>query len=609
MAINGTNLYVAAGDSGLSIFDISDPRGPRVLGRAGVGVFVTYAGVAIQGRFAYVIARRLRPTTMDYVGSLDVFDVAEPSMPKLMGSYASCYTTSIAVCNNYAYLCDNCGVRILDISNPTNIFYVAGLPVLGGSIALRGNYAYHASDTLTVLDIHDPNHPQFLGASGPTGTGNGITLAGDYAYVADGDKGAHIVDISDPLNPQRIGGFDTRGSALGIAVAGNRAFVADGAVGLTVLDIRKTAVPQRLATANTGDGALAVAIQNDLAFVIDSRLGFEIFDVGNPASPQLRARYPTNTPVHDVAVLGNRAYLSSRTGFDIVDIQDPVTPRFISRFTLTTTNGFSYLSSISVQANFAYLIDYYSGLHVVDISNPTAPYRVGGVITPVSARKIAVRGNFAYIANGYNGLWIIDIVNPANPKLSGSCKTTGDSQDVIVSGDYAYLVDRVGVQVIEIRNPAVPVRVGGYSISSETYGVAMHSNYLYVATRYAGIEVFDVRDPPQPRRVGGNKAFESIRLAVSAKGVFVASPTIEGLIALDVYQPLVLMSFARSSSGPFRFSARGTRGMSVQIQRSTNLQDWADWGSEVNFGSQPAIEFTDSDAANDHMSFYRASYR
>ena len=42
----------------------------------------------------------------------------------------------------------------------------------------------------------------------------------------------------------RVGGYDTSGYALGVAVAGNYAYVADGDAGLQVIDVSNPANPR-----------------------------------------------------------------------------------------------------------------------------------------------------------------------------------------------------------------------------------------------------------------------------------------------------------------------------------------------------------------------------
>jgi hypothetical protein len=60
---------------------------------------------------------------------------------------------------------------------------------------------------------------------------------GNNAYVADYNTGLQVIDVSNPTNCVRIGGYFTSGSAEGVTVVGNYAYGADGAVGLAIIEI------------------------------------------------------------------------------------------------------------------------------------------------------------------------------------------------------------------------------------------------------------------------------------------------------------------------------------------------------------------------------------
>jgi hypothetical protein len=46
-----------------------------------------------------------------------------------------------------------------------------------------------------------------------------------------------VIDVSNPANPVDVGGYVTSGQANGVAVAGNYAYVADGEWGLAILQL------------------------------------------------------------------------------------------------------------------------------------------------------------------------------------------------------------------------------------------------------------------------------------------------------------------------------------------------------------------------------------
>ncbi|MFM6592768.1 MAG: hypothetical protein ACKPJH_08845, partial [Dolichospermum sp.] len=59
---------------------------------------------------------------------------------------------------------------------------------------------------------------------------------------------------------------------------------------------------------------------------------------------------------------------------------------------------------MQVVGNYAYVTDYYSGLQIIDISNPTTPTLKGNYDTSGSAIGVQVVGNYAYVADHDSGL-------------------------------------------------------------------------------------------------------------------------------------------------------------------------------------------------------------
>ena len=121
----------------------------------------------------------------------------------------------------------------------------------------------------------------------------------------------------------------------------------------------------------------------------------------------------------------------------------------------------------------------------------------------------------------------------------------------------------------------------------------------------AGLQVIDVSDPTQPRRVGGNSAFDAFDITVAGNNVFVTAGE-QGLMILDLFRapPLRLEPVSPQQPGAFRFLLHGEAGLSVRVQRSSNLRDWEDW-QPVTLGAVPA-ELTDPDAGAIPHRFYRA---
>jgi len=75
------------------------------------------------------------------------------------------------------------------------------------------------------------------------GYASGVTIAGDYAYVADQSSGLLVIDISDPTNPSLAGSYNTSGSAMGVDITGDYAYVADHDYGLQVIEYQRPDEP------------------------------------------------------------------------------------------------------------------------------------------------------------------------------------------------------------------------------------------------------------------------------------------------------------------------------------------------------------------------------
>ena len=71
-----------------------------------------------------------------------------------------------------------------------------------------------------------PFVPTLAGNYDTPGTARGVTISGDYAYVAVGSSGLQVIDISDPTAPSYAGDYCYGpGSAWGVAISGDYAYV------------------------------------------------------------------------------------------------------------------------------------------------------------------------------------------------------------------------------------------------------------------------------------------------------------------------------------------------------------------------------------------------
>ena len=142
--------------------------------------------------------------------------------------------------------------------------------------------------------------------------------------------------------------------------------------------------------------------------------------------------------------------------------------------------------------NLAYIADSYSGVQIIDISNPASPAFKGSYQTPSYANDVEIVGNLAYIAGDYSGVQIIDISNSASPALKGSYQTS--ARDVEIVGNLAYIANYYssGVQIIDISNTASPSFKAFYGTPGHAQAVKVVNNKAYVANSDKGVSIFDI---------------------------------------------------------------------------------------------------------------------
>jgi hypothetical protein len=311
------------------------------------------------------------------------------------------------------------------------------LLVLGGATAKTMKQPLTSPDKSNLVTII----PEVIGQIDIPAYALGVWVAGDYAYVADGDNGLNIINISNPANPVKVGFYLASYLIQDVVVAGNYAYIAEGWYhGFRILDISTPANPTEVGFYETQGFVCAVAVSGRYAYVDDAYTGFFILDISNPAVPNVVGSYEMADPTADMAVAGDYAYFSS-DGLMIIDISNPVAPKEVGFYDLHEIT-----IDIAVEGNYAYLHNYYpwSGLHIIDISDPAAPTEVGFYDTLVYyGSVVVVQGRYAYITGltTSHGLQILDISNPTAPVEVGFYDTPRPAKGGMVVGNHVYIAE------------------------------------------------------------------------------------------------------------------------------------------------------------------------
>ncbi len=504
--VAGNYAYVADYASGLQIVDLTNPKAPVI-----VGSYDT-PGVAndvfVSGNYAYVA---------DDGSGLQIIDVSNPKTPSLAGNYDTPGDAkAVFIFGNYAYVADGSyGLQIIDITNPQTPTLIKNYyNLLSGtnSVFVEGNYAYVVDDSagLKILNITDPKNPTVVGTFSDLKDPRDIFVSGNYAYVADNTVGLKIINITDPKNPQLAGSFptsDTTFSTSSVYAVGNYAYVADGFAGFKILDVSNPSVPTVFKEYKVeGEQALGVFVSGNYVYFAYGYSGLHVLPLSEAGAKiasasthwKIRAevknkygnmtqatRDPWTVTYNHSPVIGS-IETSQEAGLYLVgDYGDPV-----------------YGSEVFVQGGYAYVMDRFFGLRIVEVINPREPKLIGNL--PGFGYAVYTSGKYAYIAGGSkSGLKVVDISDPYNPTVVGTYDTPGTAYDVYVVNNYAYVADGdTGLLIINVADPTAPSLIGAYDTPGVAQGVYVLDDFAYVADSKSGLKIIDISNPAAPTMKG-----------------------------------------------------------------------------------------------------------
>lgn len=307
-----------------------------------------------------------------------------------------------------------------------------------------------------------------------------------------------------PKSPfQIIGRVPLPSGNEGVASLGDYAFVAAGQAGLHVIDISTPGAPVLTATINTTKYAESVEIVRtmvggelrDVALVVEGTEGITSYDVTDPTDV-------TSFNQGSTAVDGQRIFVEesddpdepyvvylaeSWKGVRIFE-SDPAQPGLLNyNGVFSGTQG--YAMGIAVRDGWAYVADDEMGLAVLDVRS-----RILGEVqlvswsdTPGNARDVALAGDYAFVADGVEGLAVFAIDADAAPVKVAQLDLTAFSRSIAVARGYAFLAaDDGGVHVVDVRDPENPEYAGLVDASDAADVAVTASGHVIIADRDDG---------------------------------------------------------------------------------------------------------------------------
>lgn len=194
---NNMVAYIALG-SVVQVYDISNlPNQPTFLSTINIGGGGTTNGLYVSGSYLYIACGNT---------GLEIVNISNPSSPQIISvSNTTGIASDVTVNTNYAYVADSYnGMLILNITNPAAPVFTSKF---SGSGQILGVYAsnnnvFCADNTYGIenVSVSNPSSPNKVGYIQTNSSANNIFYFGGYIFLAAAEGGLGIyqpANVSD----------------------------------------------------------------------------------------------------------------------------------------------------------------------------------------------------------------------------------------------------------------------------------------------------------------------------------------------------------------------------------------------------------------------------
>jgi hypothetical protein len=154
--------------------------------------------------------------------ALVIVNINDPLHPRIVNRIALKNPKSVAIQLRYAFVVDDEGLKVIDVTVPEQARVVDGafVPLAHAhDVYVARTYAYVANgqDGIAIVDVEQPEHPRLDQTYNADGKLNDVhqvkvamTNASLFAYVADGKNGMRVLQLTSPETVPEYAGFSPR---------------------------------------------------------------------------------------------------------------------------------------------------------------------------------------------------------------------------------------------------------------------------------------------------------------------------------------------------------------------------------------------------------------
>jgi hypothetical protein len=290
----------------------------------------------------------------------------------------------------------NCSQKILTKPQMLSNFNIDNAAF---EVLIKENYAYVVNNKgLEIIDISDKKNPKYVSFINTPGDALAIFLEDNYAFVADNYEGVQIIDISNKENPKIIQTIPSS-EIWDIFIEDDHLYIGGRQGIMQIYDIKDKENPQALIGFSVYEHIQKIIKKGDYLYSLNFGHGLSIFKVSNDykdITALERIKLPSNSS--SFFIKDDYAYVANtKSGLQIINISKPESkidlekPRIISNLNVPT----GWVNNIFIYNNYAYLTDGESKVYIVDISNKEKPKIINFIDIPNALT------NFVYVEDNY----------------------------------------------------------------------------------------------------------------------------------------------------------------------------------------------------------------
>lgn len=521
--------YLAAGQAGLVILDISDRQSIRLISQTAVPG-TEQSSVVIHDNIAYLVGE-----PAGYNGGnprLYRFDVSRPEAPQPLSSISIGYNVSVHPVGDYLYLVNHERIQIVSPQDPAEVLGRLNFsqPAYSGTLMLIKDQLYlvkagvaHGPQTLDVSDPLNPKITETL--PGLVTYGTEAAIVGNFLYQVStfGEFGhcgsvLHVLDTVETAVSIHDEGISLDSCVRAITATDSHLLVA-ASQGLRIYDLADPLQPQLVSAVRHPSGLSTTTsiIHNADLFYLMTEDGhgptLHIMEEGDAGD--LTAVSP---PFHVDSGSGELIARQDKTvavgiwqnGVRLVDTSDPHNINKIAELTYDDLQGADIL--VAEQLSELLYLNSHPNVAIISLEKPNQPV----LVTRVEVSNLLVTeftiGNGLLAVASQDGRYTIDVFelsDPQAPSKIGTIQPPAPIGSLAIVGNYLYAscspwschsIWVYNLDGLKATGTAKPITE--LPFSSGTQKMLVYGNILYATTFDDGIWAIDITDPADPTLAG-----------------------------------------------------------------------------------------------------------